>query len=135
MITRFGSVPIFVSDQERALEFFRDKIGLEVILDQRYGPTLRWVTVALRKGETEIVLFHPVPAIVGTGAEELQERIGTWTGIVFLTDDINSTYQELLERGVEFRAAPKLQPWGAWETQFVDPDGNSFHLAQRPENA
>ena len=134
MITRFGSVPIFVSDQSRSLEFFRDKVGLEVILDQRYGPTLRWVTVALHKGATEIVLFRPVPAIVGAGAEELQERIGTWTGIVFLTDDISTTYRELLERGVDFLAAPKLQPWGAWETQFTDPDGNSFHLAQRPEN-
>lgn len=132
MITRLGSVPVFVSDPDRALAFYRDRLGLEVVLDYQFGPDFRWIAVARSKGETEIVLFRPVPSIAGSRAEELRLRIGTWTGIVFFTDDIQSTYRELVGRGVEFAGEPKLQAWGGWETQFTDPDGNGFHLAQRP---
>ena len=134
MITRLGSVPVFVSDTERALAFYRDKLGFEVVMDYRFGPEFRWLGVARRRGESEIILFRPVASLVGGRAEELEKRIGVWTGIVFLTDDIESTYQELSSRGVEFTLAPKLQPWGGWEAQFTDPDGNGFHLAQRPAN-
>jgi catechol 2,3-dioxygenase-like lactoylglutathione lyase family enzyme len=132
MITRLGSVPVFVSDQERALAFFRDKLGFEVAFDYQYGPEFRWLAVAQQLGGTEIVLFHPVPSVVGDRVEELNKRIGTWTGIVMLTDDIQQTYSLLRERGVEFTAAPRQQSWGGWEALFSDPDGNGFHLVQRP---
>jgi catechol 2,3-dioxygenase-like lactoylglutathione lyase family enzyme len=132
MITRLGSVPVFVSDQERALAFFRDKLGFEVATDYQYGPEFRWLAVCQQQGGTEIVLFHPVPSVVGDRAEELKKRIGTWTGIVMLTDDIQQTYDALRERGVEFTAAPRRQSWGGWEALFSDPDGNGFHLVQRP---
>jgi len=132
MITRLGSVPVFVSDQERALAFFRDKLGFAVAFDYQYGPEFRWLSVVQQQGGTEIVLFHPVPSIVGDRVEELNKRIGTWTGIVMLTDDIQQTYEMLRERGVEFTAAPRQQSWGGWEAVFSDPDGNGFHLVQRP---
>jgi len=132
MITGLGSVPIFVSDQDRTLAFFRDKLGFVVAFDYKYGPEFRWVAVAQQKGGTEIVLFHPVPSVVGDRVEELNKRIGTWTGIVMLTDDIQQTYQMLRERGVEFQAEPRKQSWGGWEALFSDPDGNGFHLVERP---
>lgn len=134
MIKRLGSVPVFVSDQERALAFFKEKLGLEVAFDYRYGPEFRWLAVAHRDGGTEIVLFHPVALIVGDRVEELNRRIGTWTGIVFLTDDMEQTYQSLRQQGVEFSAEPRKQSWGGWEALFSDPDGNVFHLVQRPES-
>lgn len=132
MITRIGSVPIFVSDQERALTFYRDKLGFEVVFDQQFGPEFRWVTVARQRGETELVLFRPVPSIAGNQLEELEGRIGIWTGITFLTADIHSTYEALRERGVEFHNEPTPQAWGGTEAIFSDPDGNYFHLVQRP---
>ncbi|HYP30170.1 MAG TPA: VOC family protein [Blastocatellia bacterium] len=132
MFTRIGSVPIFVSDQERALAFYRDKLGFEVVLDQQYGPEFRWVTVARQEGETELVLFRPVPSIAGNQLKELEGRIGIWTGITFLTADINATYQTLRQRGVEFQTEPTRQAWGGTEALFSDPDGNYFHLVQRP---
>lgn len=134
MITRLGSVPVFVSDPERALAFFRDKLKFEVVIDQQYGPAFRWIAMARRRGETELVLFHPVKAVAGDRVEELRERIGIWTGVVFLTDDIERDYRELSDRGVEFTLPPRLQPWGGHEAQFTDPDGNGFHLVQRPAN-
>jgi catechol 2,3-dioxygenase-like lactoylglutathione lyase family enzyme len=135
MITGLGSVPIFVSDQERTLAFFREKLGFEVAYDYQYGPEFRWLGVAHRNGGTEIVLFHPVPSVVGDRVEELNKRIGTWTGIVLLTDDIHQTYLTLSERGVEFSVQPRQQSWGGWEALFTDPDGNEFHLVQRPKTA
>jgi catechol 2,3-dioxygenase-like lactoylglutathione lyase family enzyme len=132
MITRLGAVPVFVSDQERALEFYRDKLGFVVVMDQQYGD-FRWLTVARRPGETEIILFKPVPSL-GPGAEALKERIGAWTGIVFHSDDIWGDYERLCQKGVEFEAEPSRQGWGGVETWFFDPDRNRFHLGQLPDN-
>jgi uncharacterized glyoxalase superfamily protein PhnB len=87
--------------------------------------------VASRKGETELILYPP--AFGGDQEQKLNQRVGQWTGIVFLTDDISTTYETLRQRGVEFEAEPSQQPWGGLETWFSDPDGNRLHLAQRPE--
>jgi len=121
-----------VSDVGRALEFYRDCLGFEVVTDLPYGPDWRWVALARSRGETELVLFRPSRTIAGDQADELEKRIGTWTGIVLLTDDIDDTYQTLRERGVEFHAPPRQRPWGGCETSFSDPDGNHLYLAQRP---
>lgn len=133
MIKGLGSVPVFVSDQERSLAFFRDKLGFEVVFDRQFGSEFRWIALARQRGETEIVLFHPVLSIAGDQLRELEARIGIWTGIVFLTTDIESDYQTLQERGVEFQKAPTSQGWGGIEAIFSDPDGNFFHLVQRPQ--
>jgi catechol 2,3-dioxygenase-like lactoylglutathione lyase family enzyme len=133
MITRLGAVPIFISDCERALAFWRDGMGFEVVTDMTFAPGARWLTVARSKGETELILYHPTPAFAGEQREELEGRIGTWTGIVLLTDDVERTHQELASRGVPFVAAPARQAWGGVEAVFLDPDGNQFHLVQRPD--
>ena len=54
-----GSVPVFVSDQDRALEFYRDKLGFEVVMDMPMAPGVRWLVVAPVRGATEFILFHP----------------------------------------------------------------------------
>lgn len=50
--------------------------------------------------------------------------------MTFSCDDMNSTYQELKGRGVEFSENPSKQPWGIW-AQFKDPDGIEFGLIER----
>jgi lactoylglutathione lyase len=125
-----GMVPIFVSDQQRALEFYRDKLGFEVVMDNPYsgyGPEgFRWITVAPVKGGPQLILYHP--GMHPSDEAELRSRVGSWTGIVFFTDDIQGDHQKLSQRGVDFDAPPSEQPWGGWEAWFSDPDGNSFHL-------
>jgi predicted enzyme related to lactoylglutathione lyase len=132
MITRLGAVPIFVSDCDRAITFWSNQMRFEVVMDIAFGAG-RWVTVARGKGETELILYHPTPALSGDEEVELMKRIGTWTGIILFADDIHETYRELLGRGVEFVGEPRQQFWGGWEVLFVDPDGNRFHLVQRPD--
>ena len=128
---RLAGVPIFVSDQEKALQFYRDKLGYQVIDDQSMGDA-RWLTVARTKGDPVLILYKPSQWTGMNDHSDLTDRIGSWTGIIFETDNIQQSYKEMLSNGVMFEAEPKKQPWGGWETWFHDPDGNRFHLGQRP---
>jgi len=132
-ITRLGSVPIFVRDQDQALAFYRNQLGFEVLMDIPIGGGKRWISVVRQRGETELILFHPASYSGNSErTEALEQRVGIWTGIVFHTDDIEAAYHALRGRSVIFSGPPKRQPWGGWEAYFSDPDGNQFHLTQRP---
>ncbi|HEX8363383.1 MAG TPA: VOC family protein [Longimicrobium sp.] len=128
---RVGTVPVFVNDQARALDFWRDSVGWEPTIDIPIGNGNRWLAVAPPGGGTELLLY--VPGMYGEVATTLMDRVGMWTGMVLLTDDIHGAYQAMVARGVPFGGEPEEQPWGGWETWFADPDGNRFQLAQRPE--
>ena len=71
--------------------------------------------------ETVLVPFTP---------PGLEDRVGTFSGVVFECDDIRTTYEELRNRGVEFTEEPTLQSWGGIQAQFKDQDGNGFVLVQ-----
>jgi catechol 2,3-dioxygenase-like lactoylglutathione lyase family enzyme len=129
MIKQTGTVTVFVSDQDRAKAFYTDKLGFKVTADYPIDPHTRWLTVTAPEDDTEICLLRPGP--MHDDAEELKQRIGAWTGIVFLTDDIDKTYKTLHDRGVEFDHEPRPQPWGGKEARFSDQDNNSFELVQR----
>jgi len=84
------------------------------------GPNLRWIEVAPPGAQTSVVPFTP---------PGLEDRIGTFTNIVFSTPDIQATYEELRARGVTFAEEPKDQPGGKMTT-FTDPDGNTYVLRE-----
>jgi len=115
---KFGSVP--VRDQDRALAFYTEKLGFNILTDQPFGAQ-RWIELGIPGAETGVVLFTP---------DEHQSHIGTFSHISFFCDNIDRTYQELKQRGVEFSAPPKKEPWGSFVT-FKDPDGNSFVLSSK----
>jgi lactoylglutathione lyase len=130
MIGKIGSVPVFVKDQSRALEFYKERLGFEVSLDVPIGNGIRWLTVTPQKGSTELILFPPVMA--GPDAELMQSRVGSWTGIVIFSDDCREDYSELAKRGVQFKSVPTQTFWGGWMAEFLDADNNSFQLVERP---
>jgi len=115
---KFGSVP--VRDQDRALAFYTEKLGFNILIDQPFGAQ-RWIELGIPGAETGVVLFTP---------DEHQSHIGTFSHISFFCDNVDRTYQELKHRGVEFPAPPKKEPWGTFVT-FKDPDGNSFVLSSK----
>src|SRR6185437_442581 len=89
MITRLARVTIYVHDQDEALAFYTEKLGLEKRSDVTFGPGARWLTVA-PAGQTdfEILLQSPVPAMHGEEfAQKISERVGQGTTWVFFTDD------------------------------------------------
>jgi catechol 2,3-dioxygenase-like lactoylglutathione lyase family enzyme len=115
---KFVSVP--VADQQRALDFYTRKLGFSILTDQQMGPGMRWIELALNGG-SGLALFTP-PGHEG--------RIGSFSGISFEADNVEKTYQELVERGVEFEQPPKKESWGT-SAIFKDPDGNTFVLSSR----
>jgi predicted enzyme related to lactoylglutathione lyase len=114
---KFASVP--VSDQDRALAFYTEKLGFAVATDQPFNDKQRWIELRIPGAATGLVLFTP---------DGHEDRIGTFSSISFTTDDIQKTYRELSERGVEFSGPPKAAEWGSF-AMFKDPDGNSFVLS------
>jgi predicted enzyme related to lactoylglutathione lyase len=121
MITKASTAGIYVSDQDQALDFYTNKLGFETLTDEPMGSDARWIEVAPAGAQTRLVLYTP------PGQED---KIGTFSNVIFSCDDMNSTYQELKGRGVEFSENPSEQPWGIW-AQFKDPDGNEFGLIER----
>lgn len=128
MITHLAIAPVFVSNVDESIKFFRDKLGFAVTADVPFASDFRWVTLRPPKSQTDILLYSPSGAM--GNKDELEHRIGSWTGMVFYTDDIWETYKDMLNKGVIFEAEPAGQPWGGMGTWFFDPDKNRYHLAQ-----
>lgn len=89
-ISRVDTVSIPVSDQNQALKFYRDALGFELIRDHSTNNHKRWLQLAPRGAETTISLVMPFGGM----------EAGTVQGLVVQTDDIQSTYNELKQRGV-----------------------------------
>jgi len=119
MITHVKLVSLPMRDQNRALDFYTEKLGFSILTDQPFDDKQRWIELRPPKAETRVVLFTP---------EGHQDRIGTFSNVVFNCDDIEQTYAELKARGVEFLGEPQKQPWGTYAL-FKDPDGNTFCLS------
>ena len=120
MITHLKFAAIPTRDQDRALKFWTEKMGFELRTDQPMGPQ-RWIELSIRNGTTGIVLWTQ---------EGQEDRIGTFFNGSFACDDVQATYRQLREKGVEFREPPKKEPWGEYAV-FMDPDGNQFVLGSR----
>src|SRR3954465_11840609 len=116
MITHVKFAGIPVSDQDRALAFYTQKLGFKVATDQPMGPGQRWIELKLPRAETGVVLFTP-PGHENRGGTQ-------WNGS-FACDDVQETYEKLKAAGVEFVKPPEKQPWGMYVVA-KDPDGNQL---------
>jgi catechol 2,3-dioxygenase-like lactoylglutathione lyase family enzyme len=139
MITKMSHVLIWVKNQQEALEFYRDKLGLEVDTDAAMGPDFRWLTMRIKdQPGFEIILAEPKAGMLldEESAAQLRSLIdkGVLGGGVFDADDIYKTYDDLKARGVEFKGPPSVQEWGT-ATVLKDNSGNWFSLSQEKEAA
>ncbi len=116
---KFVSIP--VRDQEQALVFYTEKLGFEILTDQPFDANQRWIELRIPGGETKVVLFT---------APGHEDRVGTFSNVTFMTDDIDRTHRELTARGVVFTTPPTKQPWGQF-AKFQDIDGNQFVLSTK----
>lgn len=112
------SVP--VRNQERALIFYTEKLGFKLETDAAFEEGKRWIELSSPDGDTRVALFTV------SGQED---RIGTFSNVVFSCDDVQKVYEVLKSRGVEFAEVPKKQPWGGTIATFKDVDGNTFCLS------
>ncbi len=124
-------VSVLVNDQDEALQFYTEKLGLEKRIDITYGPGMRWVTVAPKgQRKPEIALAKPDVRLHNAAyLKELKERTGHGLAWMFDTDNCRQSYETLRARGVTFITTPTKQLYGI-EAVFADPYGNIFSLLE-----
>ena len=118
MITQLKFMSIPVADQDRALRFYTEKLGFKVATNQEMGPDKRWIELRIGKAETRVVLFT---------MDGEEGRIGTRMNCSLACDDVEATWRQLCERGVEFESPPQKQGWGTFAI-MKDSEGNRFVL-------
>jgi predicted enzyme related to lactoylglutathione lyase len=132
---RLASAQIWVRDQDEALEFYTNKLGMEVTSDVTMPElgNFRWLTVAPPGQDVSIVLMAvPGPPVF---EQETVDQIHAVmdkgvAGTVFLTtEDCRASYEELKARGVEFVEEPEERPYGI-DAGIRDPSGNHLRLTQ-----
>jgi uncharacterized glyoxalase superfamily protein PhnB len=132
---KIANAQLWVHDQEVALKYWTEKVGMEVRQDVTL-PDLgfRWLTVGPPgQDDVSIVLMAvPGPPVMDeVTREQVMEVVAKgFAGTVFLTtDDCQATYDEMKSRGVEFTEEPHEMPYGI-DCGFRDPSGNSVRLTQ-----
>ncbi|HST66631.1 MAG TPA: VOC family protein [Mycobacteriales bacterium] len=124
-----------VHDQDIALAFYTDMLGLEKRQDVSLGDGMRWVTVAPADQQLEIGLLPPgapfSPPEDVKAALEVTAK-GLTPGIIFLTPDVDGTFEDLRAKGVEVVQEPIDQPYGR-DCAFRDPSGNHLRFTQVPK--
>jgi predicted enzyme related to lactoylglutathione lyase len=125
-ISQLAVIPVLVENQDEALYFYVEQLGLEKRADITYAPGLRWLTVAPKEQpKPEFAL-----AKLDTALQRPQKGAGAGATWVFDTEDCCTLYKTLRERGVKFSSPPTRQ-WYGLEAIFEDPYGNSFALLER----
>jgi catechol 2,3-dioxygenase-like lactoylglutathione lyase family enzyme len=133
---RIANAQLWVHDQDEALDFYTQKLGMDVRTDVTL-PELgdfRWLTVGpADQPDFAIVLMAiPKPPVMDADtAEQVRSLMAKgFAGTVFLTtDNCQASYEELKTRGVEFTEQPEERPYGI-DSGFRDPSGNSLRLTE-----
>ena len=121
-VSKIAAVLIPVADQDRAVEFYVEKLGFEKRVDVPFGNGYRWVEVAPADAVTTIAIVPPPPGKPTGGVE---------TGIGLHTDDIDADHADLKARGVDVDAEISRMgdpvPPLFW---LRDPEGNTLMVVQ-----
>ena len=136
MLDRLSHVGVWVFDQDQALEFYTQKLGMEVRADVTV-PELgdfRWLAVGPPGQEDFAIVLMAIPGppvMDADTADQVRNLMSKgFAGTVFLTtDDVQADYEALRARGVEFTEEPEERPYGI-DSSFRDPSGNSIRLTQ-----
>ncbi len=133
---RIANAQLWVHDQDEALAFYTEKVGMEVRADVTLAEMgdFRWLTVGPAGQEDVSIVLMAIPGPPVMDEETAGQVRGLmakgFAGTVFLTtDDCQASYEELKARGVEFSEAPEERPYGI-DSAFRDPSGNSIRLAE-----
>jgi catechol 2,3-dioxygenase-like lactoylglutathione lyase family enzyme len=133
---KIAHTQLWVHDQDEALAFYTQKLGMEVRADVTMAEMgdFRWLTVGPADQPDFAIVLMAIPGqpVMDAGtAEQVRDLTGKgFAGTVFLTTaDCRASYEELKGRGVEFTEAPEERPYGI-DAGFRDPSGNSFRLTQ-----
>ena len=137
---KIANAQLWVHDQDEALAFYTEKVGMEVRADVTVPElgNFRWLTVGWPGQDVSIVLMAiPGPPVMDaeTGEQVRSLVAKGFAGTIFLTtDDVYASYEQLKGRGVDFSEQPEERPYGI-DSAFRDPSGNHIRLTQVRELA
>lgn len=123
-VTHIQLISLAVADQDRALRFYVDVLGFEVVRDNHMGPAQRWVQIAPPGAQTSITLVTWFPTMPA----------GSTKGTVLESDDLDADVAALTAKGLTIEGGIQSQPWGRYVT-FDDPDGNGIVLQETAASA
>ncbi|HET9593149.1 MAG TPA: VOC family protein [Solirubrobacterales bacterium] len=133
---KISNAQVWVHDQDEALAFYTEKLGMEVSADVTLAEMgdFRWLTVSPPGQEDVSIVLMAIPGPPMMDEEttrQIEELMAKgFAGTVFLTtDDCRADYERLKARGVEFTEAPEERPYGI-DSGFRDPSGNSIRLTE-----
>jgi uncharacterized glyoxalase superfamily protein PhnB len=133
---KIGTAQLWVHDQDEALAFYTQKLGMEVRSDVTLPEMgdFRWLTVSPPGQEDVAITLMAIPGppvMDAATGDQVRELMGKgFAGTVFLTtDDAHASYEQLKARGLEFSEEPEERPYGI-DMGFRDPSGNSIRLTQ-----
>jgi uncharacterized glyoxalase superfamily protein PhnB len=133
---KISNAQLWVHDQDEALAFWTEKVGMEVRSDVTLAEMgdFRWLTVGPPGQEDVTIVLMAIPGPPVMDAEtagQVRDLMSKgFAGTVFLTtEDCRASYEELKARGVEFSEAPEERPYGI-DSGFRDPSGNSVRLTE-----
>jgi catechol 2,3-dioxygenase-like lactoylglutathione lyase family enzyme len=135
MLAKLTNTQVWVHDQDEALAFYTDKLGMEVREDVTVPEmgNFRWLSVGLPGQDVAITLMLiPGPPVFDAETQAQMKELlakGALTGLSFAAEDIRGTYEELKSRGVEFGQEPTEQPYGV-DAGFRDISGNHIRMVQ-----
>jgi uncharacterized glyoxalase superfamily protein PhnB len=133
---KLANAQLWVHDQDEALAFYTNKLGMEVRSDVTMPElgNFRWLTIGV-PGQPDVaitLMAIPGPPVMDQStSEQVRDLMSKgFAGTLFLTtEDCRASYEELKARGVEFTEAPEERPYGI-DSGFRDPSGNSFRLTE-----
>jgi predicted enzyme related to lactoylglutathione lyase len=123
MLEKVFYASVLVSDQDRALDFYTNVLGLEQRVDNPTTDGPRFLTVGVKGQDFMLVLWPGTPG----QAQPVQGRVPA--SVTIETEDCRKAYEELKSRGVEFETEVLEYPWG-YVALFQDPDGNRLQLRE-----
>jgi predicted enzyme related to lactoylglutathione lyase len=123
MLKEIFYTTMYVSDQDRALDFYTDVVGLDQRVDNPTPDGPRFLTVGVNGQDFQLVLWPGTP---GQGEQVDGRSIAVAT---IETEDIRESVEEMKSRGAEFETDVLEFPWG-YIAVFTDPDGNRLQLRE-----
>jgi lactoylglutathione lyase len=121
MIARIATAAVYVEDQEKAVDFWTNCVGFEVRVEKEMGPKAKWIELG-PKGADSCLVIYP-KSMMADWAERKPS-------IVFESENLTETFEEMRSRGVNFQQEPQDMPWGRFAT-FLDAEGNWFGLREK----
>ncbi|MBU8731245.1 MULTISPECIES: VOC family protein [Cytobacillus] len=123
MINKIGKITVYVEDQEQAKDFWLNKMGFVLKLEQPMGPNAAWIEVGPSNDEFTTLVLYSKEAM-----KQQNPSAVAHPSILFSTSDIEAAYEQMKQNGVEVEDMLKM-PFGTMFT-FKDQDGNNYLLRE-----